>query len=69
VPTVVCDDFEWDDAKAIANEAKHGVRFDEAAQALTDPFSVDFSDAAQPDRLVTSPMQTEVDTGTPLQAS
>jgi uncharacterized DUF497 family protein len=56
VPTVVYGDFEWDDAKASANEAKHGVRFEEAAEALTDPFSVDFNDAAQPDRLVTVAM-------------
>jgi uncharacterized DUF497 family protein len=40
-------------SKAEANQAKHGVRFEEAAQAFTDPLSVDFADAVQPDRLVT----------------
>ena len=40
----------------MANEAKHGVRFEEAAQAFTDPYSVDFADAVQPDRLVTLAM-------------
>jgi len=34
VPTVVYGDFELDEEKAEANAAKHGVRFDEAAQAL-----------------------------------
>ena len=56
VPTVVYGDFEWDEEKAEANAAKHGVRFDEAAQALTDPSSVDFADALHPDRLVTVAM-------------
>jgi uncharacterized DUF497 family protein len=28
--------FEWDDAKAAANFRKHGVRFEEAAEALLD---------------------------------
>jgi uncharacterized DUF497 family protein len=45
VPTFVYGDFEWDEEKAVANEAKHGVRFEEAAQAFTDPYSVDFADA------------------------
>jgi len=48
VPTVVYGDFEWDEAKAIANATKHGVGFEEAAQALTDPHAVDFSDALYP---------------------
>jgi hypothetical protein len=56
VPTFVYGDFEWDVAKAAANELKHGVRFEEAAQAFTDPRSVDFADAAHPDRLVTVAM-------------
>ncbi|MGP9821224.1 BrnT family toxin [Salinarimonas sp. NSM] len=30
-------DFEWDDAKASANEAKHGVCFDVAAEVFRDP--------------------------------
>ncbi|MGH7268791.1 MAG: BrnT family toxin [Polyangiaceae bacterium] len=56
MPTVVYGDFEWDEAKAEANEVKHGVRFEEAAQAFTDPYSVDFADAVHPDRLVTVAM-------------
>lgn len=29
--------FEWDDAKALANRLKHGITFDEAAEALSHP--------------------------------
>ena len=32
--------FEWDDTKAAANLRKHGVSFEEAAEALRDPFSL-----------------------------
>jgi uncharacterized protein len=56
VPTVVYGDFEWDSVKAEANEAKHGISFEEAAQTFTDPYSVDFEDANHPDRLVTVAM-------------
>jgi uncharacterized DUF497 family protein len=56
VATVVYGDFEWDETKADANAARHDVRFEEAAQALTDPYSVDFMDALHPDRLVTVAM-------------
>ncbi|MBV8753046.1 MAG: BrnT family toxin [Hyphomicrobiales bacterium] len=38
------DDFEWDDAKAAANLAKHGVTFEQARDAFNDPFAVDFVD-------------------------
>ena len=38
------DDFEWDDAKATANLAKHGVRFEQAREAFNDPFAIDFVD-------------------------
>lgn len=31
--------FEWDSKKAIANQRKHGVTFEEASSALRDPFS------------------------------
>lgn len=31
------DDFEWDDNKADSNKRKHGISFDEAASAFTDP--------------------------------
>src|SRR5689334_6353015 len=53
VPTVVHGDFEWDEAKAASNAAKHGVSFEEAAFAMRDPFSQDFDDALQPANLVT----------------
>ena len=32
--------FEWDPSKAIRNELKHRVSFDEATDALLDPFAV-----------------------------
>jgi hypothetical protein len=31
------DDFEWDDAKAVANAAKHDVTFETARLAFFDP--------------------------------
>ena len=34
--------FEWDDAKALANLAKHGVRFDYAVAVFLDPDGIDF---------------------------
>jgi len=33
VRTVVHGDFEWDEAKAASNAAKHGVSFEEAVSA------------------------------------
>lgn len=32
-------DFEWDSQKALTNEAKHGVSFEEAAEVFFDPFA------------------------------
>jgi hypothetical protein len=32
--------FEWDVAKADDNDRKHGVTFDEAMTAFSDPFSI-----------------------------
>ena len=32
--------FEWDEAKATANDAKHGVSFAFATQAFDDPFAI-----------------------------
>jgi len=46
-------DFEWDDAKAESNIAKHGVSFEAAALAMTDPYSVDFADAVYPTNICT----------------
>lgn len=37
-------EFEWDEAKADANERKHGVTFDEAASAFADPLAAIFPD-------------------------
>lgn len=51
--TVVHGDFEWDEAKAASNIAKHGVGFEEAALAMRDPFSQDFDDGLHPANLVT----------------
>jgi uncharacterized DUF497 family protein len=38
------DDFEWDDAKAAANFAKHGVTFEGACEAFNDPFALNWED-------------------------
>ena len=54
--TVIYGDFEWDAEKAELNAAKHGVPFEEAAEAFTDPWSVDFADTLRPERLVTLAM-------------
>ena len=36
--------FEWDDEKASANVKKHGVSFQEAATAFSDPLYLVFAD-------------------------
>ena len=36
--------FEWDDAKNRANQVKHGVSFEEAAQVFRDPLHVSIQD-------------------------
>ena len=36
--------FEWDEEKAAANFAKHGVSFEEAQAVFDDPLNVDFYD-------------------------
>lgn len=36
--------FEWDEAKAEANLAKHGVSFEEAASVFDDPMFLVFAD-------------------------
>lgn len=36
--------FEWDEAKAHANFAKHGVSFEEAASVFGDPLALTFHD-------------------------
>jgi uncharacterized protein len=37
-------EFEWDEDKAAANLAKHGVSFEEAQTVFADPLYVDFYD-------------------------
>ena len=37
-------EFEWDEKKAAANLAKHGVSFEEAKNIFDDPLYVDFYD-------------------------
>lgn len=44
---VVYGDFEWEDAKAAANLAKHGVSFEEAATIFSDPCYILWADAAK----------------------
>jgi len=39
--------FEWDDAKAATNLAKHGVNFGQARGAFSDPCAIDFADDRQ----------------------
>lgn len=38
--------FEWDESKAIMNNQKHGVSFEEAATVFEDPFSLTIIDEA-----------------------
>jgi uncharacterized DUF497 family protein len=35
--------FEWDDAKARANEQKHGVTFEQAATVFEDPLAITYA--------------------------
>ncbi len=37
-------EYEWDNNKAVANLAKHGVSFEEAKTVFDDPLYVDFYD-------------------------
>jgi uncharacterized DUF497 family protein len=41
------DDFEWDDVKAAANLAEHGVTFTVACDVFDDPFAVNQADDRQ----------------------
>jgi uncharacterized protein len=50
VATVVRGDFEWDDAKAAANLAKHGVTFDEAETVFADSAALFLEDPLHSDR-------------------
>lgn len=42
-------DFEWDDAKAARNLAKHGVSFDEALSVFGDALALTFADTDHAD--------------------
>lgn len=41
------DDFEWDDGKARANIARHGVTFEMAREAFEDPFALGWRDDSE----------------------
>ena len=41
------DEFEWDDAKAAANDAKHGIEFEMARDAFDDPFGITWDDDSE----------------------
>ena len=59
--TIVYGDFEWDDAKAAANRAKHGISFEEAATAVVDPNAVFLADdSGNEQRLVAIGMSKQV---------
>jgi uncharacterized protein len=53
VAVVVYAGFEWDEAKAEANDRKHGVTFEEATTALVDPRAIEAPDYDHADRFVT----------------
>jgi uncharacterized DUF497 family protein len=36
--------FEWDEAKNLSNERKHGIRFEQAALAFLDPLVISLKD-------------------------
>lgn len=50
--TVILGEFEWDDAKARANERKHGVSFVEALEAFLDPHGITAQEIEDEDRFV-----------------
>lgn len=41
--------FEWDEEKALRNEDKHGVSFEEAKTIFNDPFAITISDSDHTD--------------------
>ncbi len=52
VATKVFGDFEWDEDKARANQAKHGVSFEEATSVFLDIDYLLVPDRTHPDRFV-----------------
>ena len=46
--TLVDDEnFQWDDVKAAANFARHGVAFEAAREVFKDPFALDWLDESE----------------------
>lgn len=41
--------YEWDESKAILNEQKHGISFEEAVTVFADPLSLTVADEAHSD--------------------
>ena len=41
---MIDEEFEWDDAKAASNLQKHGVSFEQARYAFSDPFALEWAD-------------------------
>lgn len=39
--------FQWDDGKAVANFARHGVSFEAACLVFKDPFALDWLDESE----------------------
>lgn len=52
MPTIVAGEFEWDQAKAAVNLAKHGVSFPEAATVSADPLAVYLDEGAKLGRMI-----------------
>ncbi len=50
--TVVVGEFEWDDAKAAANERKHGISFEEATEVFSDPLAEPLADLVHAGRFL-----------------
>lgn len=50
--TIRLGDFEWDDAKAAANERKHGVSFVEALEVFLDPHGITAAEFEDAERFV-----------------
>ena len=49
------DDFEWDDAKAVANYARHGITFAMASDVFDDPFAIiELDDSPDMTRIATA---------------
>jgi uncharacterized DUF497 family protein len=59
VATVNFGDFEWDEDKAVANAAKHGVTFEEATTVFLDLEYLLLADAVDPERFIALGMSRE----------